>query len=73
MGKVAHRIARREDHFALIVVVQTGNDLEERGFTGTVEADNANFCSVEEAEINVLEDGLVGLTNGFRRCCKLKK
>ena len=65
LGKIAHRIARREDHFALIVVVETGNDLEEGRFTGTVETDDTDFCSVEEAEINVLENGLVGLANGF--------
>ena len=57
--QVAHAVAGRPHHLAFVGFLYAGNNLEEGGFTGPVEADNANFGPVKEAQVNVLEDDSV--------------
>ena len=46
--KVAHRIARREHHLALIALVETGDNLEQCRLTAAIQADDADFRTIEE-------------------------
>ena len=57
--QVTHRVARSPDHFALVGFFHTGNDLHERGLTGTVETDDANLGTIEEAQVYVFENDFV--------------
>ena len=63
LGQVAHGVARREDHFALVGLVQPGNDFEQGGLTRTVQTDDADFRPVEEGQVDVLQYLLVVLLN----------
>ena len=53
--QIAYAIARREYHFAFVVLLDTCDDLEQGGLTRTVETNDTDFCSVEETEVNVIE------------------
>ena len=57
--QVAHAVAGCPDHLSFVGLLYAGNDFEESGFTGAVEADNANFGPVKEAQVNVFEDDSV--------------
>ena len=46
--KIPHGVARREHYFSLIALVDTGNDLEQRGFTRAVKTDYTYFCPIKE-------------------------
>ena len=46
--KVSHRVTGREDHFALEILVQPGDDLHQRRLTRAVQADDADLGAVEE-------------------------
>ena len=65
LGQIPHRISRREHHFALIGLIQSGDNLQQGRFTRTVQTDDTDFCPVEEREVNVLQYLLVVLLNGF--------
>ena len=54
--QIADAVTRREDHVALVVFLDSCDDLEERGFAGAVEADDTYLGSVEEAEVDVVKD-----------------
>ena len=51
--QVAHRVARRKDHLALIRLVKAGNDFQQRRFSRAVETDNANLGTIEKRQVNV--------------------
>ena len=55
LRQVSHRVARREDHLALVGLVKPGDDLQQRGFTGAVEAQHADLRSVKEGEVYVFK------------------
>ena len=46
--KIAYGIAWCPHHFALVGFLHTGNNLQKGGFSGTVEAYDSDFRSVEE-------------------------
>ena len=48
LSQIAHRIARRENHFALIVLVQSGDNLQQRRLSRTVQTDDTDLRSVEK-------------------------
>ena len=58
--EVAHRVAGREDNFALIVFVESGDDLEQGGFAGAIESDDANLGAIEEGEVDVFQHLFLG-------------
>ena len=51
--------AGRELRLAAVVLVDAGHDPEQRGLAGAVEPEHADLGAGEEAEVDVLEDGLV--------------
>ena len=53
--QITYCIAWRKDHFALITLVQAGDDLHQGRLTRAVKTDNADLGSVEEREIDVFE------------------
>ena len=65
-GRVELRLLRqvadlgtlRRPGFAVVLAVQPGHDLHEGGFTGTVQADDADLRAGQEAQVHVLEDFL---------------
>ena len=68
--QIAHRVTRREDHFALKVLVDARDDLHQRRFTRTVQTDDADLGSVKEREVDVVKDlFLIGerLRNAYHR------
>ena len=66
LRQVTHGVAGREYHFALVVVVEAGNDFHQRRLTRAVQTDDADFCAVEKAEVDVFENLLVVLLDGLR-------
>ena len=58
--EVADAVARREDHLALIVFVDTGDNLHQAGLAAAVEADDAYLGSVEEAQVYVFQNLAAG-------------
>ena len=59
LREVSDGVAGRPNDFALEGLLHPGNDLEERRFTGPVEADDADLGAVEEGQVDVLENDLV--------------
>ena len=57
--QISNGIAGRPDHFALVGFLYAGDDLEQRRFSGTVKADDADFGAVEEGEVDILQDYFV--------------
>ena len=53
--QIAHAVAGREDHLALIVLVDSGDNLQQARLTRTVETDDAYLSTIEEREINVFQ------------------
>ncbi len=53
--EVADRIARREDHFALEILVQPGDDLHQRRFPGAVQPDDPDFSPVEKRQVDAVQ------------------
>ena len=54
--EVADRVTGREDHLALVVLVDSGDDLHERRLARAVQTDDADFGAVEEREVDVVQD-----------------
>ena len=68
--QIAHRIAGRKDHLALEVLVDAGNNLHEGRLSGAVQTDDADFGSVEEGEVDVVQHFFLvgeGLTHTHHR------
>ena len=65
LRQVAHRVARGKHHLALVLCLQTGDDLHQGGFTGAVQADDADLGAIVEGEVDVLEDLFLVLLDGF--------
>ena len=53
--EVADRVARREDHFALEILVQPGDDLHQRRFPGAVQPDDSDFSPVEKRQVDAVQ------------------
>ncbi len=51
--QIAHRVARREYHFALIALVDAGDNLEQRRLTRAVQTDDTYLGSVEKRQVDV--------------------
>ena len=51
--EVAHGVAGREHHLALVALVYAGDDFQQRGLTRAVQTDDANLGTVEEREVDV--------------------
>ncbi len=64
LSQVTDGIARRENHLALVVLVQSGNDFHQCGLTGTVETDDTNLGTIEKGQVDVFQYLLVVL-EGF--------
>ena len=58
--EVTDRIAGREYHFAIEILLDTCYDFEQGRFARAIETDDTNFCSVEERKIYVFENLLCG-------------
>ena len=63
--QVAHAVARAPHHVALILLLDAGNNLHQRRFARAVHAHDAYLGTVEEAEVDVLEDLLLILLDDF--------
>ena len=57
--EVSHAVAGSPDHLALIGLLDAGDDFHQSGLAGAVHTDDADLGSVEERQIDVLEDYLV--------------
>ncbi len=56
LWEITDGVAWSEDHLALIGLVEAGDDLQQRGFSRAIEAQDADFRPVEEGKVDVLED-----------------
>ena len=65
LRQIAHRIAWAPHHIALILLVQSGNNLHERRLTGAIESDNTYLRTIEETKINVFEHLLLCLLDSL--------
>ena len=65
LRQIADRIAWCPDDITLILLVETGDDLHQRRFTGTVQTDDTDLSSIEEAEVDVLEHLFLVLLDGL--------
>ena len=65
LWQVAHRIAWGEYHIALVTLIQSCYDLQQRGLTRSVETYYAYLGTIEEAEINVLQYLFLSLLDGL--------
>ena len=65
LRQITHGIARTPYHVALILLVEPGDNFHERGLTGTVQADDADLCPVEETEVDILEHLFLVLLDGL--------
>ena len=54
--EVADGVARGEDDLALVVLVDTGDDLHEARLAAAVEADDADLGAIVEREVDVFQD-----------------
>ena len=63
--QVTDRVSRRENNLALVVLVDTCNDLHQGGFTGTVQTYYADLGAVEETEVDVIQNTFLVLLDGF--------
>ena len=54
LRKIAYAVSWSEYDFALIVFVQSGDDFHQRRLTRAVQADDADFRTVKEREIDIL-------------------
>ena len=53
--QIAHRVAGREHDFALIVLVQSGDDFHQRRFSRSVQTDDPDLGAVEKRQVDVVE------------------
>ena len=58
--EVAHAVAGGEDHLALVVLVDAGDDLHQARLAAAVEANDAYLGSVEEAQVDVFQNLAAG-------------
>ena len=65
LGQVAHGVSRGEHHLALVLGLQARDDLHQCRFTRPIEADDADFGTIVEREVDVLEDLFLVLLDGF--------
>ena len=65
LRQIADRITWTPHDIALILLVDTGNNLHKGRFTGTVKSDNTNLRPIEKAEIDVLEYLFLILLDGL--------
>lgn len=65
LRQIAHTVTWAPHHIALILLVETGNNLHEGRFTCTIQTDDAYLGSIEEAEIDVLEHLFLILLDGL--------
>ena len=65
LGQVAHRVAGAPHHVPLVLLLDAGDDFHQCRFAGAVEADDADFSTVEEAEVDVFQHLLLRLLDGF--------
>ena len=54
--QITDGIAGSPDHFALVRLLDSGNNLHQGRFTRTVQSDDSDFGSIEERKINILKD-----------------
>ena len=66
LRQVSHGVARAPYHFALSGLFKSGNDFHQCRLSGAVKTDDTYFCSVEEREVDVLQDLLLILWDDFR-------
>ncbi len=65
LWQVADGVARAPDHVALILLIQSCNDLHQRGLTCTVQSDDTDLGAIEETQVDVLEHLLLVLLDGL--------
>ena len=53
--QVADGISGREDHFTLKILIQSGDDLHQCRFSGSIQTDNADFGTVKKREVDVIQ------------------
>ena len=53
--QIAHRVARREHHFALVVRLHACDNLHQRGLTRAVQTDDAYLRTIEKTQIDVVQ------------------
>ena len=66
LRQIAHRVAGTPYHLTLCRLHQSGDDLHQRGLSGTIETDNAYLCTIKEREVNVLQDLFLILRDDLR-------
>ncbi len=54
--EVSHGIARREHHFALVFLVDSCDDFQQRALARAVKTDDADFGAVEERKVYVFQN-----------------
>ena len=64
--KIANGIAWAPNHLTLELIVDSGNDLHEGGFTSTVKTDDTDLCAIEETQVDVLQYLLLILWDDLR-------
>ena len=57
--EVSHRIPRSPNDFTLVRFLDSGDDLQEGGFSRTVQTDDTDLGAIEERKVDVLQDHLV--------------
>ncbi len=58
--EVAHRIARRPHYVALNLLVEAGNNFEQTRLTRAIEAEHADFGTVEKREVDIFKNLFLG-------------
>ena len=59
LRQIPHANARRDDAFTVIILVQPGNNFQQRRFARAVPANNTNFCAEEKGQRDVVQHRLV--------------
>ena len=65
LRQIAHRISRTPNHIALILLVQTGNNLHQCRLTRSVQSDDANLGTIEKTQVDVFEHLFLILLDGL--------
>ena len=66
LWQITHRIARTPYHFALCWFHKTSDNLHQRRLTCAVETNNTYLCTIEEREVNVLQNLFLVLWDNLR-------
>ena len=53
--QIADRVAGRPNDLALVLFLNTGDDLEQGRFTGTVQTDDTDLGAIKETQVDVLQ------------------